>query len=286
MSLTMPRPCRTVLFLPASNARAVEKARTLACDAVVLDLEDAVGPDQKVEARQAMVEAVKAGGFQASRLVVRVNGLDTPWGEEDLIAVATAGPDAILAPKVDDAAGVRAYDLRIVQAPSHTRLWVMIETCWAALNLREIAETAADTRLKGLVAGVNDLAKAMRARPGPDRAPLVPTLAALVQAARAGGLLAIDGVCNALDDDARLEAECLQGRSLGFDGKSLIHPRQIEIAHKAFSPSRDEIAWAQAVVDAFARPENAGLGAIRVAGQMAERLHLAEAEQILALAGG
>jgi citrate lyase subunit beta/citryl-CoA lyase len=279
------KPYRTVLFLPASNARAVEKARTLACDAVVLDLEDAVAPEHKADARAAMVDAVQAGGFRAQSIVVRVNGLDTEWGEEDLIAAAGAAPDAILAPKVDDADAVRAYDLRIVQAPSRTRLWVMIETCWAALNLREIAETASDTRLKGLVAGVNDLAKAMRARPGPDRAPLIPTLTATVQAARAGGMIAIDGVCNAIEDDARLEAECLQGRALGFDGKSLIHPRQIEIADRAFSPSPDEVAWAREVVDAFARPENADRGAIRVQGRMVERLHLAEAEQILTAAG-
>jgi citrate lyase subunit beta/citryl-CoA lyase len=281
----MAKPCRTVLFLPASNARALDKAKTLDCDAVVLDLEDAVGPEHKAEARAAMVEALQAGGFRAPNVVVRVNGLDTEWGEEDLIAAAGAAPDAILAPKVDDAASVRAYDLRIVQAPSRTRLWVMIETCWAALNLSQIAEAAADTRLKGLVVGVNDLAKAMRARPGPDRAPLIPTLAGVVQAARAGGLVAIDGVCNALEDDARLEAECRQGRELGFDGKSLIHPRQVEIATRAFSPSPEEIAWARLVVEAFALPENADKGAIRIDGRMVERLHKTEAEQILAGAG-
>jgi citrate lyase subunit beta/citryl-CoA lyase len=278
----MTKPYRTVLFLPASNARAIEKARTLACDAVVLDLEDAVGPEHKADARAAMVEAVGAGGFRAPSVIVRVNGLDTEWGEEDLISAAAAAPDAILAPKIDDAASVRAYDMRIVQAPSRTRLWVMIETCWAGLSLRQIAEAAADTRLKGLVVGVNDLAKAMRARPGPGRAPLIPTLVATVQAARAGGLVAIDGVCNALEDDARLEAECRQGRELGFDGKSLIHPRQVEIAARAFSPSPEEIAWARAVVDAFALPENADKGAIRIEGKMVERLHKAEAEQILA----
>ncbi len=280
----MTKPCRTVLFLPASNARAVEKARTLACDAVVLDLEDAVGPEHKADARAAMVEAVQAGGFRAQSVIVRVNGLATEWGEEDLIAAAGVAPDAILAPKVDDADALRAYDLRIVQAPSRTRLWIMIETCWAALNLGNIAEAAADTRLKGLVVGVNDLAKAMRARPGPDRAPLIPTLAATVQAARAGGMVAIDGVCNALEDDSRLEAECRQGRALGFDGKSLIHPRQIEVTQHAFSPSPEEIAWARAVVDAFALPENADKGAIRIDGGMIERLHKAEAEQILAAA--
>ena len=281
----MTKPWRTVLFLPASNARAVEKARRLACDAVVLDLEDAVAPEQKADARAAMVEALHAGGFHAPSVIVRVNGLDTEWGEEDLLAAAGAGPDVILAPKVDDADGVRAYDMRIVQAPPRTRLWVMIETCRAALSLREIAEAAAETRLKGLVAGVNDLAKAMRARPGPDRAPLVPALAATVQAARMGGLVAIDGVCNAIEDDAQLERESRQGRDLGFDGKSLIHPRQIEIAARAFSPSPEEIAWARTVVEAFARPEHLDKGAIRVDGKMVERLHRAEAERILAAAG-
>jgi citrate lyase subunit beta/citryl-CoA lyase len=281
----MTKPWRTVLFLPASNARAVEKARTLACDAVVLDLEDAVAPEQKTQARTAMVEALRAGGFRAPSVIVRVNGLDTEWGEEDLLAAAGAGPDVILAPKVDDADAVRAYDLRIVQAPPRTRLWAMIETCRAALSLREIAEAAAATRLKGLVAGVNDLAKAMGARAGADRAPLIPTLAATVQAARMGGLVAIDGVCNALEDDVQLERESRQGRDLGFDGKSLIHPRQIEAAERAFSPSPEELAWALAVVEAFARPENADKGAIRVDGKMVERLHRAEAERILAAAG-
>jgi len=281
----MSKPWRTVLFLPASNARAVEKARTLTCDAVVLDLEDAVAPEQKADARAAMVEALHAGGFRAQSVIVRVNGLDTEWGEEDLLAAAGAGPDVILAPKVDDADAVGAYDIRIVQAPSRTRLWAMIETCRGALSLREIAETAADTRLKGLVAGVNDLAKAMRARPGADRAPLVPSLAAVVQAARMGGLVAIDGVCNAIEDDAQLERESRQGRDLGFDGKSLIHPRQIEIAERAFSPSPEEIAWARMVVEAFARPENADRGAIRVEGKMVERLHRVEAERILTAAG-
>jgi citrate lyase subunit beta/citryl-CoA lyase len=281
----MTKPWRTVLFLPASNPRALEKARSLPCDALVLDLEDAVAPEQKAEARAAMVEALHAGGFRAPSVIVRVNGLDTEWGEADLLAAAGAGPDAILAPKVDDAETVHAYDRRIVQAPARTRLWAMIETCRSALSLREIAEAAAETRLNGLVAGVNDLAKAMRARPGADRAPLIPTLAATVQAARMAGLVAIDGVCNAFEDDAQLERESRQGCDLGFDGKSLIHPRQIEIAERAFTPSPAEIAWALAVVEAFARPENADKGAIRVDGKMVERLHRAEAERILAATG-
>jgi citrate lyase subunit beta/citryl-CoA lyase len=281
----MTKPWRTLLFLPASNARAIEKARGLACDAVVLDLEDAVAPEQKIDARAAMVEALHVGGFRAPSVLVRVNALDSEWGEEDLFAAARAAPDGVLIPKVDDGDALRGYEQRVGTAPRRTRLWAMIETCRAVLSLRDFADAGADTRLEGLVVGVNDLAKEMRARPGPERTPLLPALAATVQAARAGGLVAIDGVCNALEDDAALQAQCRQGRDLGFDGKSLIHPRQIEITERAFSPSPEEAAWAREVIDAFARPENADRGAIRVAGAMVERLHLAEAQRILAAAG-
>jgi citrate lyase subunit beta/citryl-CoA lyase len=274
-------PLRSVLFLPASNARAVEKARTLPCDAVVLDLEDAVGPEQKAEGRAAMVEAVHQGGFNARLVVVRVNGIDTAWGEEDLFAAARAGPDAILAPKVNDGNDVLAYERRIGKAPERTRLWAMVETCRAVLNLGQIAEASVATRLEALVFGTNDLSKEMRVKPRPGRAPLQAALGLTVTAARAWGLAAIDGVWNALEDEAGLEAECEQGRVFGFDGKSLIHPRQIEAANRAFSPDEAEVAWARRVVEAFAAPENADRGVIRIDGRMAERLHLAEAERLL-----
>ena len=279
----MIRPLRSALFLPASNARAIEKARTLACDAVVLDLEDAVGPEHKADARARMVEAIHAGGFKARTVVVRVNGLDTEWGEEDLIAAAGCAPDAILAPKVGDADAVEALHLRMVQAPERTRLWAMIETCRAVMNLGAIAE--AGGRLSALVAGVNDLSKDMRRPASKDRTPLLTALSLSVTAARANGLNVLDGVYNDLDDLAGLERECVQGRAFGFDGKCLLHPNQIDAANRVFSPTPEEIAWARAVVDAFAQPENANRGVLRVQGRMVERLHLEEAEQALEAAG-
>jgi citrate lyase subunit beta/citryl-CoA lyase len=275
----MIRPLRSVLFLPASNARAIEKARGLACDAIVLDLEDAVGPEHKADARAQMVEALHAGGFGDRTVIVRVNGLDTEWGEEDMFAAAGAAPDAILAPKVNDVDSVEAYHLRMVQAPERTRLWVMVETCAAVMNLRDIA--SAGGRLGALLAGVNDLSKDMRCRPGADRAPLLAALSLTVTAARANNLIAIDGVFNDLKDLDGLEREAEQGRALGFDGKSLLHPDQIAPTHRAFAPSVKELAWARAVVDAFAKPENADRGVLSIDGKMVERLHLEEARQVL-----
>ena len=279
----MIRPLRSALFLPASNARAIEKARTLNCDAVVLDLEDAVAPEHKAEARARMVEALHAGGFAARTIVVRVNGLDTEWGEEDLFAAAGAAPDAILAPKVGDADAVEALHLRTVQAPERTRLWAMVETCRAVMNLSEIA--VAGGRLSALVVGVNDLSKDMRRPASKDRTALLTALSLSVTAARANGLNVLDGVYNDLDDLAGLERECVEGRALGFDGKCLLHPSQIDAANRVFSPTADELAWARAVVEAFARPENADRGVLRVHGRMVERLHLQEAEQTIETAG-
>ncbi len=279
----MIRPLRSVLFLPATNARALEKARGLPVDAIVLDLEDAVGPELKADGRAAMVEALHAGGFGNRTVIVRVNGLDTEWGEEDMFAAAGAAPDAILAPKVGDADALDAYRLRMVQAPERTKLWVMVETCAAIMNLREIA--GAGGRLAALVAGVNDLSKDMRCRPGADRTPLLAALSLTVTAARANGLGALDGVFNDLKDLDGLAKECAQGRALGFEGKCLLHPDQVTAANEAFSPLSDEITWARAVVDAFAQPENADRGVLRVDGKMVERLHLEEAERILEMAG-
>jgi citrate lyase subunit beta/citryl-CoA lyase len=279
----MIRPLRSVLFLPASNSRAIEKARGLPTDAVVLDLEDAVGAEHKADARARMVETVHAGGFGERVVIVRVNGLDTEWGEEDLIAAAGAAPDVILVPKVSDADSLEAYHVRMAQAPERTHLWAMVETCAAVLNLREIA--SAGGRLSALVVGVNDLSKDMRRPLSHDRTALMPALSLSVMAARANGLAVLDGVYNDLADLEGLEVECAEGRAIGFDGKCLLHPDQIAAANRAFAPTREELAWARAVVDAFAQPENADRGVIRVEGKMVERLHLRQAEQVIETAG-
>jgi citrate lyase subunit beta/citryl-CoA lyase len=273
--------------MPGSNARALEKARTLPCDAVILDLEDAVAPDAKESARRAVAEAVRAGGFGRREVIVRVNALATAWGADDLAAAAEVAPDAILVPKVDGAADILAAGERLdaAGAPERVGLWAMIETPRAALAPLAVAEAKrerAGRRLACFVAGTNDLAKEMRARAGPGRAALLPALAGLVLAARAEGLDALDGVWNALDDEPGLAAECAQGRELGFDGKTLIHPNQIAAANAAFGPSASEIADAEQVVAAFAAPDAAGQGAVRMGGRMVERLHLAVAERTLA----
>lgn len=270
-------PRRSVLYLPASNPRAVAKARTLSCDVVVLDLEDAVSPDDKADARRAAVEALRQGGFQAHEVGVRVNGLDTEWSAEDLDAVTAAAPAFIVAPKVSTADQAAAYTARLKGGAT---LWAMIETPSALFHLDAIAATPG---LGALMLGVNDLAAMLRTGAAPDREPLKTAMSLTVAAARAHGLCAIDGVFNALEDDAGLQAECRQGRLYGFDGKSLIHPRQIAAANAAFAPSLEETAWAEAVVEAFDRPENRGRGVLRVMGGMAERLHLEQARRVLAL---
>ena len=277
------RPRRSALYLPASNARAIEKARGLACDAVILDLEDAVAPDAKLAARDQAVDAVRAGGFGRRELIIRCNGLDTPWGADDLAAAAAAGPDAVLVPKISSPEDIAACDAALAAAPAHTKLWAMIETCAAVLDLKAIA-SANQGRLGALVVGLNDLAKEMHGRQTPDRAPHLPLLALTVAAARANGLIALDSVCNALEDPDLLERQCRQGAEIGFDGKTLIHPGQLEIANRLFSPEPEEVVFAKAVIKAFADPENAGKGALRVDGRLAERLHLTEAERLVAIA--
>lgn len=277
------RPRRSVLYLPASNARAVEKARTLDADTVILDLEDAVAPEMKDSARAAAVAAVREGGFGQRELVVRANGLDTPWGADDLAALAEAGPDAILVPKVAGSEDIDRYDAAIAHAPQSTRLWAMIESTPAILSLPAIAATAEMTRLAAFVLGLNDLAKEMRAPLVAGRLPYLPVMTQTVIAARAHGLLVFDGVWNAIDDAEGFAAECAQGASFGFDGKTLIHPSQIEGCNRAYSPTPEALAHAGDVVAAFADPANAGKGALRVNGKMAERLHLVDAERLIAL---
>jgi citrate lyase subunit beta/citryl-CoA lyase len=281
---TAARPRRSVLYMPASNLKALEKARTLPADAVILDLEDAVAPEAKETARAQAVEAVKAGGFGRREVVIRVNGLDTPWGADDLRAAASAGPDAILVPKVNSAEDVGAYDDAVSAAPAHTALWAMIETCRAVFNLAEIAEASKASRMSVWVMGTNDLAKEMRCRQTPGREPFLGILSLSVAAARAYGLTILDGVYNDIDDEAGFEAVCEQGVDFGFDGKTLIHPRQIDICNRVFSPSEADVVFAKAVIEAFKLPENQGKGAIRVEGRMAELLHLAQAERLVAVA--
>lgn len=272
---------RSALFLPASNPRAIAKARQLDSDAVILDLEDAVAPDAKAAARDAAVAAVREGGFGDRLLIVRSNGLDTPWATDDLAALAEIRPAAVLIPKVDDVATLA--NARQALGPG-IALWAMIETCRGILSLGALAGAAGELGLTCLVAGTNDLAKDMRLRAPPAPEALRPLRVQIVVAARAAGLIALDGVCNAIDATDRLAAECAEGRRLGFDGKTLIHPSQIAAAHQGFGPNEAEIAWARTVVAAFAAPAHVGLGAIRLEGQMVERLHLAEAERVLAIA--
>ncbi|WP_374527513.1 CoA ester lyase [Novosphingobium sp.] len=281
--MTTFRPRRSALYLPASNAKALAKARTLPADVVILDLEDAVAPEFKAEARAAAVAAVAEGGFGTRELVVRANGLTTEWGRDDLAAISAAGPDAVLVPKVSSPAEVRAYDALLANAPERMKLWVMIETCACVPQLDAIAACAADTRLAGFVMGTNDLAKAMRAQLRPGRAPFLPVLTLAVAAARAHGLIVLDGVCNEFRDMDVFRAEADQGLEWGFDGKTLIHPDQIDVCNAVFTPSEAEVSWARAVAEAFELPENAGKGAIKVAGKMVELLHLDQAHRVLAL---
>ena len=275
-------PRRSVLFMPASNARAIAKARTLPCDVVVLDLEDAVAPEDKVAAREAAVATVREGGFGRRQVVIRTNALDTPWGADDLAAATAAAPDAILLPKLSDVATLAAA--RGHAGSDGPDLWAMIETCRAVLELPALSAAAAAHRLTALVAGTNDLAKEMRCRPGPSRAPLLPALSQIVLAARAYGLLALDGVSNVIGDEAAVEAECRQGLEWGFDGKTLIHPSQIAPANRVFTPGADDVAWAAKVVAAFADPAHVCRGVIRIDGRMVELLHLEEARRTLAIA--
>jgi citrate lyase subunit beta/citryl-CoA lyase len=268
--------------MPASNPRAVDKARSLDCDVVILDLEDAVLPDMKAVAREAAVAALREGGFGRREVVVRVNALETPWGAADLAAVAAASPDAVLAPKIRSPADVAAYERHLLGAPATTGLWIMIETPQAILNLAAIAGSGG--RLAALVMGINDLAKETLARQTPDRTPFHAALSLSVAAARAHGLVVMDGVHNEIDDLEALARVCRQGADFGFDGKSLIHPSHLAICHEAFSPPPAEVAWARAVMAAFAAPENAGKGALRVEGRLAERLHCAQAERLVAIA--
>jgi citrate lyase subunit beta/citryl-CoA lyase len=282
------RPRRSVLYMPGSNARAIEKARTLPADAVILDLEDSVAPDAKDAARKQVADAVTAGGFGAREVIVRINGLDTQWWLEDLNAVAKAKPDAVLVPKVSIARHLEDVAERLVDisADHKIRVWAMMETPLAMLNAGEIAAAAKDveTRLAAFVMGTNDLAKETRAKITPGRAAMLPWLMTCVAAARAYGLDILDGVYNDLGDPQGLARECAQAHEMGFDGKTLIHPSQIEPCNAAFSPGAEEVEQAEKIIAAFDLPENKGKGVIQLDGRMVERLHADMARRTVAIA--
>ena len=279
------RPRRSCLYVPGANARALEKAKSLRADAFILDLEDAVAPDAKAGARDAIRKAARNRAFGAREVVIRVNGLETEWGQDDLEMAASAGVDGVLVPKVTSGDDVRFVDqlLNDAGASRNLDLWLMIEMPLAILNINEIVAASTDTRLAGLVMGTNDLAKEFSAVATPDRSAFLFSLSAALVAARAYGLAAIDGVYNDISNDAGLSAECEQGRVLGFDGKTLIHPSQIETANRVYSPSEDELAHAKEVIAAFALPGNRDNGVISLNGQMVELLHLEQAERLVAI---
>jgi citrate lyase subunit beta/citryl-CoA lyase len=282
------RPRRSVLYMPGSNARAIEKARTLPVDAVILDLEDSVAPDGKATARAQVSDAVSARAFGTREVVVRINGLDTQWWLDDLNAVAKAKPDAVLVPKVSNPRHLEDVAERLVDisADQKIRIWAMMETPLAMLNARDIAAAAADveTRLSAFVMGTNDLAKETRAAITPGRAAMFPWLMNCVAAARAFGLDILDGVYNDLANAEGFARECNEARAMGFDGKTLIHPNQIGPCNAAFSPSAEEIAQAKKIIAAFDLPENRDKGVVQLEGRMVERLHADMARRTVAIA--
>jgi len=282
--MTTIRPRRSVLYMPGSNARAMEKARTLGADALILDLEDAVAPDAKDVARSQVCDAVKAGGFGKREIVVRVNALSTPWGEADLEAVIPTEPDAILVPKVSTPSDLAVIEERFAKhkADPKIAIWAMIETPLAILNVAQIA--GAGGRLACFVMGTNDIIKEVRGQHTPDRMNLAAALGLSVAAARHNKLVALDGVYNDIQNAEGFSAICKQGRSFGFDGKTLIHPSQLDECNRVFAPSETEVEDARKVLAAFDLPENKGKGAIKVDGRMVELLHAQIARQTVAMA--
>jgi len=279
------RPRRSALYMPCSNPRALYKARTLDADCLLLDLEDAVAPETKEEARDRLVHALTEGGYGDREIVVRVNALSTPWGTDDFAALnalpETARPDAVLAPKVSDPSEI---DALIALLPPQCELWIMVETPQAIFNIESLAARAADTPLSCFVMGTNDLAKELHAQHTPMRGPLMTALSLALLAARMHGLTAIDGVFNDISNSVGFDDECRQGMAMGFDGKTLIHPDQLMSCNRIFGPSEDEIEEARDIVAAFEAPENAGKGVLRVNGKMTELLHRDIAARKLAIA--
>lgn len=278
------RPWRSVLYIPGSKERALEKARELPVDAIIFDLEDAVAVDEKVAARETLAKALRAGGYGGRACVVRINGLDTEWGAGDLEAIADTGPQAILLPKVNGRADIEALDARLSQdrATAETRIWAMMETTRGVFHAAEIAMSP---RIEGFVIGTNDLAAELGCETGGDRMPLMMALQTCLAAARMGGIVCVDGVFNAFKDDNGLRAECQQGRALGMDGKTLIHPAQVAICNEVFSPSEAEVSLARRQIAAWEEAGAAGQGVAVVDGRIVENLHVATARATLAKAG-
>src|SRR5579871_1401368 len=278
------RPRRSVLYMPGANARALEKAKAIPADALILDLEDAVAPEAKPEARDRVCEAVAAGDYGQREVIVRVNGLETRWADDDLRAAAQAGPDAVLVPKVSSAADLARVERRLEGdgAPEKTRIWAMLETPSGILDVRAVA--SASDRLVVLVMGTNDIVKELRAEQVPGRQPLLPILSGCLLAAREAGKVILDGVYNDIGDPEGFEAECVQGRQLGMDGKTLIHPSQVEPCNRVFAPSAAEVEEARRVIAAYEEARAHGRGVVSVAGRMVESLHVENARRTLAVA--
>ncbi len=278
------RPRRSVLYMPGSNARALEKGKSLAADALILDLEDAVAPDAKALAREQVVNAVKGGGYGHRELVIRVNGLDSPWGADDLAAVATAGADAVLLPKVETQAMVEAAEAKLNEAggPEDLPIWCMMETPLGILNAKEVA--GASPRIDCLVMGTSDLVKELQAAHTTMRLPVLASLSVCLLAARAYGHSILDGVHLDLADDEGFRTACEQGKELGFDGKTLIHPKTLGPANEVFSPSQAEVSHARRIIDAFTAATSEGKGVVVLDGKLIENLHVETAKRTVALA--
>jgi citrate lyase subunit beta / citryl-CoA lyase len=278
------RPRRSVLYMPAANERALEKAKTLPADAIIFDLEDAVAPDAKDTARPNAVAAASSGEYGHRELTIRCNGLDTPWGADDLAAAAGSGASAVVIPKVSSVAYLDDVSARLdaAGAPAAMRIWAMVETPTAVFDVRDIA---AHHRVAVLVMGTNDLARELRSSLGAaGRHPLVPHLATALAAAREAGKVILDGVYNDVKDLVGFRAECVQGMEMGFDGKTLIHPGQVDIANDVWAPSESEVEHARRVIAAFDEAQAEGRGVITVDGRMIENLHVANAQRVLAVA--
>jgi len=275
-------PYRSVLYMPGSNPRALEKAQSLPADALILDLEDAVAPTEKESARALVCAEDRVRSYGLRQVLIRINALDTTWGAEDLIAAGEAAPDGILIPKVNTAADIQSVATALDRVPERTRLWAMMETPLSILNAQDIAQ--AHPRLAGFVLGTNDLIKELGAQFTPERAPVLSSLSTCLLAARANGLTCVDGVYNAFKDADGLRAECEQGRALGFDGKTLIHPAQIDITNEVFAPSQDDLDLAKRQIEAFDAATASGAGVAVVDGRIVENLHIKTARKTLAKA--